>query len=159
MVEAETRIKDPSTPGAPKITSKIVVPNSAVSSIIGKGGAQIKLHQETFNCKIQISPRDETLHERVVTIHGDAENVREASTRIYKDIQSDGNLSTHLNVTYNQASSAQSAPGSGQNAYSSSGYSGPSSYGGGLNTLGRGDVSDGVLFSYFRCSLSVRVIE
>ena len=52
---------------------KVIVPNSTVGMIIGKGGSYIKHLKETSGSFIQLSQKakDNTLPERVVTIIGD----------------------------------------------------------------------------------------
>eukprot|EP01066_Platyproteum_vivax_P003512 Platyproteum_vivax@DN14441_c0_g1_i1.p1 len=83
-----------------KITCKIVVPKSAVSAIIGKGGAQIKQLQETTAAKIQISNREEGLNERVVHITGTLESLQNACLTIATSIQADQNLQDHMYLSY-----------------------------------------------------------
>ncbi|XP_053991785.1 RNA-binding protein Nova-1-like isoform X2 [Hylaeus volcanicus] len=84
-----------------RLLVKIVVPNSAVSQIIGRQGTAVKELQEKTNTKIQISNRDDRqLKERVVKITGLLENVTEASTHIIESIQTDPHIKDHTKVDY-----------------------------------------------------------
>eukprot|EP01067_Filipodium_phascolosomae_P002149 Filipodium_phascolosomae@DN2311_c0_g1_i3.p1 len=80
---------------------RIVVPNSAVSAIIGRQGTSIKTLQEATGARIQISPRDESLKERIVNVSGPLEQTTKAASQIAELIQQDPNLKEHTNVSYN----------------------------------------------------------
>ncbi|CAD2093598.1 RNA-binding protein Nova-1, putative [Plasmodium vinckei lentum] len=83
-------------------TCRIVVPKSAVSAIIGKGGNQIKQLQNNTGTKIQISNREDGLNERIISIVGSFESVRDTTTKVIASIQTDPNLKDLLNVNYNK---------------------------------------------------------
>lgn len=84
-----------------RIAVKIVVPNSAVSQLIGKQGRAIKDLQDTTGTKIQISNRDEQqLKERIVTIMGLVENVTQAAMHVLESIQSDPHIKDHTKLNY-----------------------------------------------------------
>lgn len=90
--------------GAAKYTCRIVVPKSAVSAIIGKGGQQIKQLQDSTGSKIQISSREDGLNERIITIIGSFESIRDTALKVANSIQKDPNLKDLLNVIYNNES-------------------------------------------------------
>ncbi|CXI54495.1 RNA-binding protein, putative [Plasmodium berghei] len=83
-------------------TCRIVVPKSAVSAIIGKGGYQIKQLQNITGTKIQISNREYGLYERIITIVGPFESIKDTATKVIASIQTDPNLKDLLNVNYNK---------------------------------------------------------
>lgn len=87
-----------------RITVKIVVPKSAVSAIIGKGGQEIKKLQEDTSARVQVSSRDEALPERMVTITGTFNEARAAALAVAECIQNDPNLKTCMFVVYKQGS-------------------------------------------------------
>lgn len=88
-------------PGVDLLSCKIVVPNSAVSQLIGKQGQAIKELQENTSTRIQISNRDEQyLKERVVAISGAYEAVRKAALIVVETIQSDPHLKDHTDINY-----------------------------------------------------------
>ena len=90
--------------GMPRIAVKIVVPNSAVSQIIGKEGASVKELQAKTNTRVQISNRDERqLKERIVNIMGTIDNVAKASFHIIESIQSDPHIKHHIKLNYTLA--------------------------------------------------------
>ncbi|CEM36356.1 unnamed protein product [Vitrella brassicaformis CCMP3155] len=94
--------QDPSASDESKLTVKVVVPNSAVSCIIGKGGAEIKRMQDDSGAKIQVSNRleNESLTERVCHISGSFGCIQAAAEMVLREIQSDANLKENLHVTY-----------------------------------------------------------
>ncbi|KYN95764.1 putative RNA-binding protein Nova-1 [Plasmodium gaboni] len=87
-----------------KYTCRIVVPKSSVSAIIGKGGQQIKQLQDSTGSKIQISNREDGLNERIITIIGSFESIRNSTLQIANSIQKDPNLKDLLNVIYSNDS-------------------------------------------------------
>lgn len=87
-------------PSSIKIVCKLAVPKSAVSSIIGKGGQQIRELQEQTQARVQVSSREEGLVERMITIAGNLEQVRTAVLTVASCIQTDPNLRDHMNVVY-----------------------------------------------------------
>lgn len=84
----------------PQYTCRIVVPKSAVSAIIGKGGQQIKQLQDLTGSKIRISSREDGLNERIITIIGSFESISDTALKVINSIQSDPNLKDLLNVVY-----------------------------------------------------------
>ncbi|SBS87570.1 RNA-binding protein Nova-1, putative [Plasmodium ovale wallikeri] len=88
----------------PKYTCRIVVPKSAVSAIIGKGGQQIKQLQDSTGSKIQISSREDGLNERIISIIGPFESVSDTALKVTNSIQNDPNLKDLLNVIYSKES-------------------------------------------------------
>lgn len=88
--------------GAGRLLTKLALPKSSVSAIIGKGGQQIKELQETTGAKIQISSREEGLNERTVTIQGAFESVQNATLTIAASVQTDPNLKDHMYLNYSR---------------------------------------------------------
>ncbi|CEM03291.1 unnamed protein product [Vitrella brassicaformis CCMP3155] len=87
----------------PKFTLKIVVPKSAVSGLIGKGGATIQQLQSQTKTKIQISNREEGLLERIVHVTGAFSCIKPAVEFVVRHIQSDPNLQNHLQLSYQKS--------------------------------------------------------
>eukprot|EP00917_Polyrhabdina_sp_WS-2016_P027777 GHVP01059311.1.p1 GENE.GHVP01059311.1~~GHVP01059311.1.p1 ORF type:complete len:361 (+),score=50.76 GHVP01059311.1:30-1112(+) len=83
-----------------KVSCKIVAPNTAVSPVIGKGGSAIRALQEETSTRIQISPKDELLQERVISVTGFPEDVLKASSQVFRSIQVDPTLKQYMNLQY-----------------------------------------------------------
>ena len=96
----EENRRDPSTVGNVDISLKVVVPNSAVSCIIGRGGEVVREINKTTGALIRASERFQGLHERMVQISGSPQEVSSAAAEVVQRIQSDRNLREHLNVVY-----------------------------------------------------------
>lgn len=86
--------------GSQSIVAKLVVPKSACSMLIGKGGEQIRMLQDTHGVKIQISNREEGLTERVVQVSGTFDTVQQAVLSISTLVQADPNLASHQQLDY-----------------------------------------------------------
>ena len=82
------------------VTLKLVVPNSAVSCIIGRGGEVVRDINKTTGALIRASERFPGLHERIVQISGSQAEVVSAAAEVVRRIQADRNLREHLNVVY-----------------------------------------------------------
>jgi RNA-binding protein Nova len=82
------------------VTMKLVVPNSAVSCIIGRGGEVVRDINKTTGALIRASERFAAIHERIVQISGSPSEVVSAANEVVKRIQADRNLKEHLNVVY-----------------------------------------------------------
>lgn len=98
---------------------KIIVAHSAAGRIIGRKGDKVNKLKEDFNVKVYITNKDEnipTLNERVVTIEGTPENVRETAKDIIKSIQENPEARLSRNLEYRRFS---------ENPYGSYFYSGP----------------------------------
>lgn len=113
---------------SPTFMLKFVVPKSAVSAVIGKGGAQIKQLQEVTGAKIQASNREEGLNERIISISGSSEALQRAALAVATTIQSDPNLKDHLYVVYtpNNTPALAAGPMYGSGPYGSPSYIQPS---------------------------------
>lgn len=81
---------------------KILVPNSTVGMIMGKGGSYIKQIKEKSGAYVQISQKskDHALVERCITIIGETENNRVACELILMKIVQDPQSGNCLNVSY-----------------------------------------------------------
>lgn len=96
---------------------RFIVPNSAVSLIIGKGGSRIKQLRELSGAKIQVSTRDNnsrTDSERIINISGFKEQVRVATGMVVSIIQEDPVLKDFMGLNYPTRSvepSFQASPG------------------------------------------------
>ncbi|EPT24774.1 putative RNA-binding protein Nova-1 [Toxoplasma gondii TgCatPRC2] len=132
-----------------KITCRLAVPRSAVSTIIGKGGQQIRELQDTTGARVQVSSREEGLAERMITISGVLEQVRAAALGIASCIQSDPYLRDHMHVVYKPGApgggaTLGAAPGGLGGALGGPGYCvvpnvyGNAPYGGGGHLYGHG---------------------
>ena len=79
----------------------LVLPNSAVSAIIGHGGATIKAMQETSGARMKVESRTDGVKERVVRIAStNGENVFKGLRLVLEKISSDPQLGQNLHVTY-----------------------------------------------------------
>ena len=85
------------------ISVRAVVPNSAVSCIIGRGGEVVKEINRSTGAMIRIGDRMTIVHERIVQITGTLEQCHAAMFEVVSRIQSDKNLKEHLNVVYTKA--------------------------------------------------------
>lgn len=83
-----------------EISVRAVVPNSAVSCIIGRGGEVVKEINRSTGALVRIGDRMSIVHERIVQITGTIENCHAALFEVLSRIQSDKNLKEHLNVVY-----------------------------------------------------------
>ncbi|XP_063235670.1 RNA-binding protein Pasilla isoform X2 [Bacillus rossius redtenbacheri] len=81
---------------------KILIPNTTAGMIIGKGGNYIKQIKEESGAYVQISQkaRDQSLHERCITVIGDVESNRKALLMILEKIVEDPQSGSVLNVSY-----------------------------------------------------------
>jgi RNA-binding protein Nova len=86
------------------ISIRAVVPNSAVSCIIGRGGEVHKEISRISGAVIRIGDRLNIVHERIVQVTGTIDQCNSALLEILTRIQSDKNLKEHLNVVYTKAS-------------------------------------------------------
>ncbi|CAL1286679.1 unnamed protein product [Larinioides sclopetarius] len=81
---------------------KILVPNSTVGMIMGKGGSYIKQIKEKSGAYVQISQKskDHALVERCITVIGEMENNKIACELILMKIVQDPQSGNCLNVSY-----------------------------------------------------------
>ncbi|XP_072171068.1 RNA-binding protein Nova-1-like [Diadema setosum] len=81
---------------------KVVVPNSTAGLIIGKGGTMIKSIMEQSGSRVQISQKSDgiTLSERVITISGEGDNNKKATSFIITKIQEDPQSGSCNNLSY-----------------------------------------------------------
>jgi transcription antitermination factor NusA-like protein len=86
-----------------EISIRAVVPNSAVSCIIGRGGEVVKEIHNNTGAMIRIGERMTIVHERIVQVAGTVDQCQAALLEVLTRIQSDRNLKEHLNVVYTKA--------------------------------------------------------
>eukprot|EP01067_Filipodium_phascolosomae_P001951 Filipodium_phascolosomae@DN222_c0_g1_i1.p1 len=96
--------------GTHTLRLKVVVPNSAVSAVIGRQGSNIKGLQENTGARVQISNREEAMRERIVNVSGVVEQVVKACDSITEVIQNDPTLKDHLNVSYSPDGTNPNSP-------------------------------------------------
>lgn len=89
------------------ILARLVVPNSAVSGIIGKAGEVIREIGKESGAYLRISDRFPGLQERTVTVTGKIFEVINAAENVITRIQDDRNLRDHLNVVYQEGIAAR----------------------------------------------------
>jgi hypothetical protein len=87
------------------LTIRAVVPNSAVSCIIGRGGEVVREINRSTGAIIRIGDRMPVVHERIVQVTGSSEQCHAAMCEVLSRIQSDKNLREHLNVVYTKTAS------------------------------------------------------
>ncbi len=92
------------------ISIRAVVPNSAVSCIIGRGGEVVKEINRNTGAMIRIGDRMTIVHERIVQITGTVDQCHGAVLEVLTRIQSDKNLREHLNVVYTKAAMQSNRP-------------------------------------------------
>jgi len=89
---------------ARKATCKIVVPDTSVGKIIGKGGANIKRLQEEYNVKIGTMKKEDAidgLRERVISVESDnVDNVDGCVSEMVKEVYEDDRAHMEYNVDY-----------------------------------------------------------
>lgn len=85
------------------VSLRAVVPNSAVSCIIGRGGEVVKEINRATGAMIRIGDRLSIVHERIVQVTGTVDQCHAAMFEVLSRIQSDKNLKEHLNVVYTKA--------------------------------------------------------
>ena len=82
----------------------LVLPNSAVSAIIGHGGCTIKSLQEESGARIKVENRMDGVKERIVKIsHTNGASVFKALGLVMNKIASDPQVSQHMHVSYTDA--------------------------------------------------------
>ncbi|NP_001079663.1 RNA-binding protein Nova-1-like [Xenopus laevis] len=83
--------------------AKLIVPNTTAGLIIGKGGATVRNIMEESGAWVQLSqkPAGPNLHERVVTVSGEPNQVQKAiCSIIHKSREDPPQGTTHLNISY-----------------------------------------------------------
>ena len=92
------------------VSIRAVVPNSAVSCIIGRGGEVVKEINRLTGAMIRIGDRMSIVHERIVQVTGTVDQCHLATTEVLTRIQCDKNLKEHLNVVYTKAAMHSNRP-------------------------------------------------
>ena len=98
---------------------KLIVAHSAAGRIIGRKGEKVNKLKQDFNVKVYITNKDEnipTLNERVVTIEGEADDVRETAKDIIHSIQENPEARLSRSLEYRRFS---------ENPYGPYFYTGP----------------------------------
>jgi len=88
---------------APEVmnTLTLILPNSAVSAIIGHSGNIIKMMQEKTGARIKVENRMDHVKERVVRISStNGENVYQAFKQVLDKINGDPQLRINMHVSY-----------------------------------------------------------
>eukprot|EP00971_Amphidinium_carterae_P018869 371709-Amphidinium_carterae.1 len=83
-----------------QLLTKIAVPSSAVSMIIGHHGEAVKRTSCSTSCKINVSSRVKGFQERIVLIAGESDNLIDAVLQICREIQRDTHLKEHVSSSY-----------------------------------------------------------
>jgi hypothetical protein len=93
------------------IGMRLIVPNSVVGMIMGKGGRDVRALAIDNSVRIQISKRIPGLLERMVSIAGRSDHVCNASFVLIETIQADHRTGEHASVlSYPQISPAATPP-------------------------------------------------
>lgn len=96
---------------------KLIVPNSTAGMIIGKGGSFIRGITEETGAKLQISQKaTEISGERVVTISGEAEQIKAAAAVVVTKCQEDPDHALNSNLSYSGYSKSSLTNGGGGGA-------------------------------------------
>jgi hypothetical protein len=83
-----------------QLLTKLAVPSSAVSGLIGHQGDKVKKLSDQMNCRINMSGRVEGMKERLVLICGEFDDLVDAVIAIARDIQGDAHLKDNLHLKY-----------------------------------------------------------
>lgn len=84
---------------------KLIIPNSTAGMVIGKGGCFIRGITDDTGARLQISQKDvEISGERVITITGDAEQIKAAAAAVVTKCQEDPEHGLNTNLTYSNYS-------------------------------------------------------
>ncbi|XP_022006132.1 protein BTR1 isoform X2 [Helianthus annuus] len=73
----------------PRSKFRLIVPNSSCGGIIGKGGSMIKSLIEDSQANIKISPQDNSLNDRLVTVIGTLQQLVQATNLILSRLSED----------------------------------------------------------------------
>ncbi|XP_076899505.1 protein BTR1-like [Bidens hawaiensis] len=73
----------------PRLRFRLIVPNSSCGGIIGKGGSMIKSFIEDSQAYIKISPQDNSLNDRLVTVIGTLQQQVQATNLILSKLSED----------------------------------------------------------------------
>ncbi|XP_076957304.1 protein BTR1-like [Bidens hawaiensis] len=73
----------------PRLRFRLIVPNSSCGGIIGKGGSAIKSFIEDSQAYIKISPQDNNLNDRLVTVIGTLQQELQATNLILSKLSED----------------------------------------------------------------------
>jgi len=104
------------------MTLKVVVPNSTIGMVIGKGGETVKEMKQNSGCTILISNKEEQkVPERVITLAGDSRSIQAAVDMILEKIEKDPNSGSYQNINYSSTTSTDEY-GSSSSALPTSGY-------------------------------------
>ena len=104
-------------------TITLILPNSAVSAVIGHRGNVIKYMQETTGARIKVENRVETVAERVVRVSStDPEIVYKAFRLVLDKIQGDPQLKQNMHVNYAPVRPASTTAGSRSNSIDTLAY-------------------------------------
>eukprot|EP00916_Digyalum_oweni_P003868 GHVL01006858.1.p1 GENE.GHVL01006858.1~~GHVL01006858.1.p1 ORF type:complete len:349 (+),score=65.45 GHVL01006858.1:47-1093(+) len=109
LIMAKVSSSMASTDEPSALKCRLIVPNSAVSCIIGRQGQSIKQLQEQTGARAQISQRDDNMKERIVNISGNMQQIISAVSTISSAIQSDPNVAEHINVLYTESPTMHAA--------------------------------------------------
>merc|ERR550525_297830 len=95
------RLDELGEPGDPTQQLRLVVPNSTIGMIIGKGGETVEQMKQRSGANILISKKDEVkIPERVITLVGEVRSNQVALDMILEKIVEDPNSSCCLNTSY-----------------------------------------------------------
>lgn len=104
LIMEKVRSELPSRGSAPSERAnmvKLIVPHSTAGMVIGKGGSFIRSITEETGAKLQISQKDtEISGERVVTITGEHDQVRAATSAVVTKCQEDPEHGQNTNLNY-----------------------------------------------------------
>jgi hypothetical protein len=84
-----------------RIMLRLVIPNSAVGSILGIQGQSIRILGAQTGCRINASPRVPNFQERLLTISGDSMAVANAARIVLTHLQRNSHLQQNSTVVYN----------------------------------------------------------
>merc|ERR1719402_1538875 len=95
------RLEELGEPGDVERQLRLVVPNSTIGMVIGKGGETVEQMKQRSGANILISKKDEVkIPERVITLVGEVRSNQVALDMILEKIVEDPNSSCCLNTSY-----------------------------------------------------------
>jgi len=111
-VQESAAINGPALPhegrGPRPILCQMVVPETTISAVIGRGGEKLKALQARTQAKVHVAnkgpalggPSAVALSERIISVNGPQDAVYEAIAHIAESIQGDPSLKEYLDVNY-----------------------------------------------------------
>lgn len=93
------RVREKQSNGA-TMSTKLVIPSSAVSRLLGHQGTTVKHIIGATGCRIKVSLRVDGLRERLVVVSGSFDALVQTTLAVVRCVQQDVHLREHMSLTY-----------------------------------------------------------